>query len=533
MVADRGGIAINRLEYHRQEVARQPMRLGQPRPVFLAGREGLLAKLDDRLAASEDRSGPRVVALSGLGGAGKTSLALEYAYRHLAEVGLAWRFRAEDTAVLEDEFGKLAAQLGVHELLDAPDPVDSVHSVLARYPAEWMLIFDNATDRKAVERFLPPAGRGRVLVTSRSALWPADQALEVPVLDAEVAADYLVRLTDDADRHSALELAGELGGLPLALEQAAAYIQATASSLARYLVLLRQRRPDLLARGEPDGSGETVATTWSLAFIQLERSAPSAVGLLRLLASYASEAIPARLLLQPRPGLADDLTGEVAAVLMPLLENELEVDAAVRALRRYSLLTPAGDGSVSVHRLVQAVTADQMPADLADQWRQAAAAVIEAALPADPESPDTWDAFAELLPHAQAALANDSGSTWKIISYLGNSGNYRAARDLQQRLLQAQVRVSGPEHPDTLAARSELAYWTGQAGDAAGARDQVAALLPVRERVSGPEHPDTLADRANLARFTGDAGMRPVPATSTRRCCRCASGSLAPRTRAH
>ena len=89
--------------------------------------------------------------------------------------------------------------------------------------------------------------------------------------------------------------------------------------------------------------------------------------------------------------------------------------------------------------------------------------MIEAALPADPESPDTWDTFASLLPHAQAVLADDSGSMWKIASYLGESGNYPAARDLQQRLLQAQVRVSGPEHADTLTARGDLAYWTGQA----------------------------------------------------------------------
>jgi hypothetical protein len=173
--------------------------------------------------------------------------------------------------VLADEFGQLAAQLGVRELLDARDPVDSVYGVLAAYPAEWLLVFDNATDRKAVERFLPPAGRGRVLVTSRSALWRPGQAVEVPVLDAEVAADYLVRRTDDADRRAALELAGELGGLPLALEQAGAYVQASGGSLARYLASFRKRRPELLARGEARKYGKTVATTWSLAFTSPNR----------------------------------------------------------------------------------------------------------------------------------------------------------------------------------------------------------------------------------------------------------------------
>ena len=509
MVADRGGVAVGRVEYQRRpEVASQTVRFPL-RPVFLAGRQGLLADLDARLAPTEGEAGPRVVALCGLGGAGKTSVALEYARTHLAEVGLAWQFHAEDTAVLADEFGQLAAQLGVRELLDARDPVDSVHGVLAAYPAEWLLIFDNAADRKAVERFLPPAGRGRVLVTSRSALWPPGKALEVPVLDAEVAADYLVRLTDDADRRAALELAGELGGLPLALEQAAAYIQATASSLARYLVLLRRRRPDLLARGEPAGSGETVATTWSLAFTQLEQSAPSAVGLLRLLACCAPEAIPDRLLLQPRPGLADDLSGEVAAVLMPMLEDELEVDAAVAALRRYSLVTPAGDGLVSVHRLVQAVTADQMPADVADQWRQAAAALTEAAIPADTQLPAAWPVCALLLPHARAVLELTSGGMWRIARYLAHSGNYPAARDLFQLIAGAygEDDAYGPEHRQTLAARSNLAFWTGKAGDAAGARDQYAVLLPIEERVLGPQHPNSLADRGGgFAYWTGVAG---------------------------
>ena len=86
-----------------------------PRPAQLAGREELLADLDARLTAGP-ATGPRVVALYGLGGAGKTSVAVEYAHRHLAEVGLAWQFPAEDTALLLAEFARLAAQLGAREV---------------------------------------------------------------------------------------------------------------------------------------------------------------------------------------------------------------------------------------------------------------------------------------------------------------------------------------------------------------------------------------------------------------------------------
>ena len=333
-----------------------------PRPVFLAGREDLLAELDARLAG-EDGAGPGVVALCGLGGAGKTSVALEYAHRHLGEVGVAWQFPAEDPAVLAAGFAELAAQLG------AADRGDPVARCTGCWPPARRRGCCCSTTRPTAHRwraFVPPAGPGRVLITSRNQIWPPGQALDVPVLDPQVAAEFLVGRTGDADRRAALELAGELGGLPLALEQAAAYVQASGESLAGYLALFRQRRPDLLGRGEPTGYPETVATTWRLAFEDLQQAAPGAAGLLRLLAFCAPEAIPLRLLLQPRPGLAGRLGQEVAPVLVPLLEDPLAAGDAIAALRRYSLVTPAADGSVSVHRLVQAVTADQMPAELAE-----------------------------------------------------------------------------------------------------------------------------------------------------------------------
>ena len=495
------------MEYPRREVASQPVRLA-PRPVSLAGREGLLAELDTTLSAGDGHSGPRVVALSGLGGAGKTSVALEYAHRHLAEVGLAWQFPADEPSVMAAGFGELASQLGARELLDTRDPVASVHGVLAAYRAKWLLVFDNAPSRASVQAFLPPAGRGRVLITSRDQIWPPSQALEVPALDQQTAAGFLGNRTGDPDEQAALELGGELGGLPLALEQAAAYVQASGDTLAGYLASFRQRRADLLRRGEPTGYPQTVATTWTLAFEDLAQAAPGAAGLLRLLASCAPEAIPLRLLLQPHPDLVGRLGSEVAPVLGPLLEDRLAAGDAIGALRRYSLIGPPADGTVSMHRLVQAVTVDQMPAELASQWRQAAAALIEAAIPADTALPGTWPACAALLPHAQAVLDLTSDGMWQIARYLGESGSYPAARDLFRVIADARGEddAYGAEHPHTLAARVHLAYWTGAAGDAAAARDQFAALLPVSERVLGPEHPETLTTRGSLASWTGEAG---------------------------
>ena len=504
VVADRGGTAIGTLEYQRRpEAANMLVRLA-PRPVFLAGREGLLAELGARLAGGP---GPRVVALCGLGGAGKTSVAVEYAHRHLAEVGVCWQFSAEDPALLAAEFGVLAAQLGAREVVDSRDPVASVHGVLARAGAGWLVVFDNVPDRASVAPFVPPAGPGRVVITTQNQHWPLGQALDVAVLDREVAAGFLVNRTGDADRSAARELAAELGGLPLALEQAAAYVEATGTTLAGYLPLFRDRQADLLARGEAMGHPADVSATLGLALSRLAGEAPAAAALVRVLAFLAPEPVPLALLLASRKA-AGRLDPEVAAAVGSLLGDPVAAGDAITALRRYSLVSPAGDGLVLVHRLVQAITRAQLTVEAAGRWKQAAAVLAEAAVPGEARLPAAWSACAVLLPHARAVLDLTSDGMREIARYLGYSGSYPAARDLFGLIADAHrdSDAYGPQHPDTLSARHNLATWAGYAGDAAGARDQLAALLPIRERVRGPDHPGTLTTRNQLASWTGQAG---------------------------
>jgi Tetratricopeptide repeat len=481
-----------------------PVQLG-PRPGVLAGREDLLTDLDARLADGDGQPGPRVVALVGLGGTGKTSVAVEYAHRHVAEVGVCWQFAAEDPTVLRAQFAELAAQLGARELVDVRDPVASVHAVLARAGTGWLVVFDNVTSPASVQRFVPPAGRGRVLITTQNQHWPPPvAALDVPVLDVEVAAGFLVNRTGDPDRAAARELAVALGGLPLALEQAAAYMQATGTSLARYLPLFRDRQAELLARGEVAGHPEHVAATLGLGLSRLAQDTPGAVAVLRLLAFLAPEPVPLDVLL----GESDLADPAVAATVGPLAGDVLAVGDAVAELRGYSLVSLAGDGLVLVHRLVQAVTRDHLPEGQAGQWQQAAATLIDAAVPADPRLPGNWPVCTVLLPHARAVLDLTSSGMWDIAQALGYSGSYLAARDLFQQITAAyeQDAAYGAEHPLTLSARHQLARLTGQAGDAAGARDQYAALLPIRERVLGAEYPNTLTTRHELASWTGMAG---------------------------
>jgi hypothetical protein len=506
MFVDHGAVGVNKLEYERRpEPSILPIRLG-PRPVALAGREGLLADLDARLAGVGAQPGPRVAVLCGLGGAGKTSVAVEYAHRHVAEVGVCWQFAAEDPTVLAAEFAELAAQLGTRDLIDARNPVASVHGVLARAETGWLLVFDNVTDRASVQPFLPPAGRGRVLITTQNQHWPPSLALDVPILDVEVAAGFLVSRTGDADRRTAWELAGALGGLPLALEQAAAYMQASGTTLARYLELFRTRQADLLARGEAAGHPLDVAATLGLALSRLEGDVPEAAGLLRLLAFLAPEPVPLGLLMGRyiRPG---QLGQEPTAALGPVLGDEVAARDAVAALRRYSLAVPSGDRLVQVHRLVQAVTRAQLSSQEADQWKQTAAALTEAAVPLDDGLlPTTWQACSLLLPHALTVLSMTSHGSWQVALSLGFSGSYAAARDLFELIVDAHMAEYGPEYADTLTAQVGLALWTANAGDPADARDQLAPLLPVLRRILGREHLQTLIARGYVASWTGRAG---------------------------
>ena len=141
---------------------------------------------------------------------------------------------------------------------------------------------------------------------------------------------------------AASQLAGELGGLPLALEQAGAYMRASGRDIAGYLGLFQVRRAELLGRGDPAGYDKLVTTTWALALAGLGDASPAA-GLLRLVGCYAAEDIPLHLLLRADVA-AGELDARVAALLVPLLEDDLARDEAVAGLRRFSLVSAPGVG---------------------------------------------------------------------------------------------------------------------------------------------------------------------------------------------
>lgn len=484
----------------------QPMRLF-PRPTRLDGRERLLADIRDTLqVAGRDR--PAVVVLRGMAGIGKTSLATEYGHRHLAEYRWVWEVPVEDPALVAAEFANLAAVLGIRAASDDIDPFAQVHAALAGSEERWLLILDNAERPAEVARALPPAGAGHVLITTQCAHWPAAVAIDVPVLTAETAKAFLLSHASDEDAMAAGALATELGHLPLALEQAAAFMRETGHSMTSYLDLWRRRRKDMLVRGTPAGYDRSVATTFRIALERLAAGAPEAVTLLRLLAQYAPDDVPFRRLVagayrgptKPGSGLAD--------LMAPLLAGELAVDDAIAQLRQYSLTgRPRKDGTVSVHRLVQAVTIDELTPPEQAAWRATAAALIEAVLPDDPDDPPAWPTYRELLAHARVCLPYRAAGMGKLVAYLRASGNYQPARDLQRQVAEACERDLGPDHPDTLAARYRLARALQRCGELVEADAEFQATLDGRRRVLGDDHPDTLHTRHQFAYLLKHRGL--------------------------
>ncbi|MGH3754047.1 MAG: BTAD domain-containing putative transcriptional regulator [Pseudonocardiaceae bacterium] len=482
----------------------------------IVGREQELAALRAGFTDPQRSGRPVWQVLTGLGGVGKTSLARAYAQRYQDHYGLVWWVRAEDPEAVPGEFRALLDILASQYAEDTHDPVQAVHAVLANRAGPWLLVIDNIAEPEALRGLLPAAGAGDVLVTSRAGTWP-DRRMVLPVapLAQAHAVDLVTTLSGDTDQATAAVLAHELGGLPLALAQAGCYVAHSALDLAGYLALYRDRRADLHREGHAPDYPDTVATTWQLTFDQLT---PLARALLSLLAWYAPDTIPLDQLLAPGTDHLP-LPEPVHTALWPLLTDQLQQHRAITELVAYGLLTRAGPrGSVTVHRLVQAVTADQLAArNHHHAWITAAATLLDAACPQWPgtraTTVTTGQNLQTLQTHVRVLLEHlhpDQPITlnlrYTLADWIGMTGDNARARKLGTALVEDSQRLLGPDHPGTTIARRGLAYWTGKAGDVVSARELAAAAVQDMTRVLGPDDRHTLLARTNLARWTGAAG---------------------------
>lgn len=313
-----------------------------PRNPNFTGRDDILDALHQQLSSGDPAA--LTQATIGLGGVGKTQLAIEYANRYSAEYDGIWWLHAENPTVLALEYAALAQPLGLGQL-SQPDAITRVRAALG-HKERFLLVFDNATTPESLEDYLPRGVLRRVLITSRNHDWPYARAHDIQQMTIGEAVEFLLRRTQQKDRRAATEIAELLGGLPLALEQAAAYVAAKRKTLAEYLRLLAKFGLQLLEKGKVYDYRKTVASTWTVAMDDLKEESPAASDLLTLCAFLAPDAIR----LSDFVFASEHLPEPLAAAV----QDELKLDEIKESLLRYSLITAAGD-DISVHRLVQEV----------------------------------------------------------------------------------------------------------------------------------------------------------------------------------
>jgi hypothetical protein len=468
-------------------------------------------------------AGSRVVA--GLGGVGKTQLAAEHA-RTLWFSGkldvLMWVGATSRDAVLS-AYGQAAAAIDGVARPDAERAADRWLEWLAATQARWLVVLDDVQDPADVRGLWPPhTPTGALVVTTRrrDAAFGGDgrRIVEVGLFTAAESIAFLTeRLAGRPTQVvGAAELADELGHLPVALAQAAAYIADRAAlTCASYCSRWRDRRRTLAQvlpdEGElPDEHRATVATTWSLSIEQADRLDPA--GLARLLLQVTS-------LLDPN-GIPDAIfaTPAILSHLRIRTGREVDGDTAVDALsclHRLSLITHDPDTphrAVRVHARGQRATRETLHADgLAAVVRVAANALIEAW----PKIERDTDLAAVLRSNTDALRAAADNLLWEPRAHavlfrtgdsLGDAGQLAAAVDYFSELCMTAERRLGADHRDTLLARRHLVRWRGKAGDPVDAAAQCEQVLADCERVWGIDHPDTLAARRDLARWRGQAG---------------------------
>jgi len=481
-------------------------------------RDALLTRLQRSLAQASSTGLSHIQALTGLGGIGKTQLAVEYAYRYRQNYRAVLWARAETTDQLRASYSEIAGLLNLPER-DMPEQEVAISATRRWLQShrDWLLILDNAYELDLLPPFLPPVTSGHVLITTRATALRrfgiatpftvesfADESGALLLLRRAglLPPDSELSQADPQDQILAQEITQELGGLPLALDQAAAYLEATGTDLAAYQQIYQHHQAELLQerRGRELDHPEPVATTWLLSFERVEVRSPAAAELLRLCAFLAPDALGEELLVQGKELLGPVLSAAVA--------NRYRLEQAFEALRAYSLITrdPA-QKTLTTHRLVQAVMRETLAEEQRQQWRQRAILLMEVAFPQ--VRFDTWATCERYLSHALQCVQYEDAEQAaqealvrllnRVGQYLTARARYQEAEPLLQRALALAQRVWGEMHPQTAASLSALASLSERQGKYAQAEQLYDRALAIRENYVGSEQAETASSLNQLA----------------------------------
>jgi tetratricopeptide (TPR) repeat protein len=479
-----------------------------PNP-FFTGRENTFKAVHKKLASSKR------AALSGMRGVGKTRAAAEYVHRHRDEYQAILWARAETRETLVGDFAAIA------RLLKLPEQGEKDQSVIVgavkswlEANTDWLLVLDNADDLALAQEFVPAIHPGHLLLTTTAqALGKVAEKVPVEGMTDDEGALLLLRRATLIDKQAALEdasakdrelarkLANELGGLPLALDQAGAFIEETPSTITEYLEFYKKEGKRLRKeRGESRSHHPSVTVTFAMAFGELAKRDAAAADLVRLCAFLAPDAIPEEIFTKGALAIGEEFARRAG--------NPLDFAETLKQAANLSLIQrDAPDHSLDIHRLVQEVLKDEMTAEQLREWAERAVRAVNLSFP-QPDFPN-WPDCERLLPHAKvcAALAQDSQLEFeeagllsnKLAFYLDDRAQYLEAEPLFQAALRIGQRVLGPEHPAIAVYFNNLGLLYTHQGRYEEAERSHQGALAIREKVLGPEHPDLASTLNNLA----------------------------------
>jgi tetratricopeptide (TPR) repeat protein len=498
------------------------------------GRESLLEQL---------RRDPSTVtavlpqALHGMGGVGKTAVAIEYAHRYASEYELVWWIPADQLALVRSSLAALAEPLGLAAAAatGVEGAAAAVLDALRRGEPHrrWLLIFDNADQPEELNDIIP-RGPGDVLITSRNHRWDAVvETAQVDVFDRKESTDFLNRrvpgrLTpEDTNR-----LAAKLGDLPLALEQAGALLAEAAMSADEYIHLLEEQISAILAEGKPPEYPLSMTAAWQLSVTTLRKQQPQAVELLRCCAFFGPDPIPRDVFRRSSRATETRVSGLIADPIM--------LATAIRELARFALVRIDGR-MISIHRLVQALIRDALEPDERPQYRHEAHLIIAAGAPESPNDNRVWSAYRELLPHVTApstdlATCRDSrvrSFSLDVVRYLYLAGDFASSVAYADRFIEQWTKDSAPDDPNILDAQRHRGNALRGLGQYSEAFVVVERTLKRSRQILGEQNPLTLALRNSFGadlRARGDFAAAQQLDDNTRRLHEEVFGTASPQT---